>query len=101
MAGLEDNSTQERTSAHQNADTGPSPDRNAGSGVAGRMFLSVICGAFVGVLLAIILAPDFLLAFAVGGAMSFGAGAVMLVLFKSQDADPQGGVGTKEEAREK
>jgi len=101
MAGLEDKKAVQSTSAHPAADAGSSPGRNAGSGVAGRMFLSVICGAFVGVLLAIILAPDFLVALAVGGALSFGAGAVMLALFKSQDTEPQGGVDTKEEVRKK
>jgi len=98
MAGLEDKNAVQSTSAQPEADAGPPLDRNARPGEAGRVFLSVICGALVGALLAIILAPDFVVAFAIGGALSFGAGAVMRLLFRSQGTESQGGAGTGHEA---
>ncbi|MEO9682201.1 MAG: hypothetical protein ABJF86_14790 [Tateyamaria sp.] len=102
MAGIEDNSMVGRTFAHPKADAAATPARSPKASVAGRMFLAIICGAFFGALLSIILAPDLLLAFAVGGAMSFGAGTVAIFMFKLDQPDEysQGKSRTEEEVRQ-
>ncbi|MEQ3710721.1 MAG: hypothetical protein ABNH38_03645 [Tateyamaria sp.] len=100
MAGLEDNSMVGRTYAHPKADAAATPARSARPSVSGRMFLAVVCGGFFGAVLSVIIAPDLALAFVVGGAMSFGAGAVLLFLLKTDEGEPQRNVSTEEEVRQ-
>ena len=61
------------------------PTGRSDTSVSGRMFLAVTFGAFVGYLLSFVFAPGFALPFVLGGAMSFGAGAVALFLFKPDE----------------
>ncbi|WP_299294872.1 hypothetical protein [uncultured Tateyamaria sp.] len=100
MAGLEDNSMVGRTFEHRKADAVATPARSARPSVAGRMFLAVICGAFFGGVLSVIVAPGLLVAFVLCGAMTFGAGAVALFLMMSDDPVPQGNARTEEEVRQ-
>ncbi|WP_299141114.1 hypothetical protein [uncultured Tateyamaria sp.] len=100
MAGLEDNSMVGRTFEHRKADAVATPARSARPSVAGRMFLAVICGAFFGGVLSVIVAPGLLVAFVLCGAMTFGAGAVALFLMMSDDPAPQGNARTEEEVRQ-
>ncbi|WP_299164904.1 hypothetical protein [uncultured Tateyamaria sp.] len=100
MAGLEDNSMVGRTFEHRKADAVATPARSARPSVAGRMFLAVICGAFFGGALSVIVAPGLLVAFVLCGAMTFGAGAVALFLMMSDDPVPQGNARTEEEVRQ-
>ena len=51
-----------RTFAHPKADAVPTPAQSAQPSVAGRMFLAVVCGAFFGGVLSVIVAPDFAIA---------------------------------------
>ena len=87
MAGLEDNSMVGRTFAHSKADAGPKPAQSAQPSVAGRMFLAVVCGAFFGGVLSVIVAPDFAIALAIGGAMTFGACTVAYFMMSPNRAD--------------
>ena len=89
-----------RTYAHPKADAAATPARSARPSVAGRMFLAVSCGGLLGAFLSVIIAPGFALAFVVGGAMSFGAGAVLLFLLKTEESAPQGNARTEEEVRQ-
>ncbi len=89
-----------RTFTHPKADAAATPARSAGASVPGRMFLAVIVGGFLGLLFSILIAPDFALAFAIGGAMSFAAGAALLVLTKSDDTAPTGNARSEEEVRQ-
>lgn len=58
--------------------------------VAGRMALAVLAGAGVGVVLSLLLMPAYMLALALGGAMTFGAAAVFLMIFAQSDAEAGG-----------
>lgn len=89
-----------RTYAHPKADASATPARSAPASVAGRMFLAVVCGAFFGLVLSVVIAPGFAFALAVGGAMSFGAGAVALFLFEPSAGHPQQNARTEEEVRQ-
>ncbi|WP_299377963.1 hypothetical protein [uncultured Tateyamaria sp.] len=89
-----------RTFEHRKADAVATPARSARPSVAGRMFLAVICGAFFGGVLSVIVAPGLLVAFVLCGAMTFGAGAVALFLMMSDDPVPQGNARTEEEVRQ-
>lgn len=91
MSGTgEDNSSVGRTYAHPKA-------HSARPSVIGRMLLAVVCGGFVGTLLSILIAPDFALAFALMGAMTFGAGAVALMMFTPPAPDRRPTARTEEE----
>lgn len=59
--------------------------------VAGRMLLAVVLGALFGLLLSVGVAPDFALAFAFFGAMSFAAGTVVLFLLQQPSSRDHGG----------
>jgi len=59
--------------------------------VAGRMLLAVAFGAVFGLLLGFFVAPGFALAFALFGAMSFAAGAVVLLLLEQPGSGDHGG----------
>jgi len=99
MAGLEDNSMVGRTFEHRKADAVATPARSAGPSVAGHMFLAVICGAFFGGLLSVIVAPGLLVAFVLCGAMTFAAGAVALFLMMPDEPAPQGNARSDEDIR--
>ena len=90
---------------HPKAATAQTPERNqsGASSVAGRMMLAVVAGAFFGYLLSNIIATDFALAFFIGGAMSFGAVAAALMIFRSPptiDEYSTGNARTEEEVRQ-
>ena len=57
--------------------------------VARRMLVTVLVGACVGYVLGLVVVPDFAPAFAILGAMSFGAGMVVSLLLTSGKADAQ------------
>jgi len=59
--------------------------------VAGGMLLAVVFGAFFGLVLSVVVAPDFALAFALFGAMSFAAGTVVLFLIQQPSSLDCGG----------
>ena len=59
--------------------------------VAGRMLLAVVFGALCGLLLSVVIAPGFGLAFALFGAMSFAAGSVVLFLIQQPSSRDHGG----------
>lgn len=79
-----------RESAHPKAALADKPVAPPAENVVGRMVFAVICGGFLGLLLSILFAPDFAIASAIGGAMSFGAGAVVLILMKSETGGGSG-----------
>lgn len=98
----EDHSNVGQTFAHVKADRVKNPTRGAEPSVPGRMVLAVLCGAIFGAMLSVIVAPAFLLAFVIGGAMTFAAGTVALILFKPAPPDEyaSGFARTEEEVRE-
>ena len=98
----EDNTTVGKTFAHPKAALAETPAPRPAASVAGRMFLAVVCGVFFGLLLSVIIAPGFAFAFAVAGAMSFGAGAVALILMKpgADDSRSAGTARTDAEVRD-
>ncbi len=101
MLNHEDHSNVGRTFAHAKASLDTPPTDGKTSTVAGRLVLAVFVGALFGYLLSIIIAPSLALAFMIGGAMAFGAGAVALILFQppSPDEYASGFARTDEEVR--
>lgn len=64
--------------------------------------MAVLLGGFFGYLLSVIVAPGFGLAFTLGGAMSFAAGTVVLLMRKDSAPDVQirGNARTDEDVRQ-
>lgn len=98
MSGTgEDNSNVGRTYAHPKADLAEQRSASAPPSVMGRMLLAVVLGGFFGTLLSILIAPNLALAFALMGAMTFGAGAVALMMFTPPAPDRRPTARTEEE----
>ena len=97
----EDHGSVGQTFAHPKAAMNERRFRGARPSVGGRILLAVLCGAFFGYLLSVIIAPSLALPFMVCGAMSFGAGAVALFMFRSEALDEyaSGFARTDEEVR--
>lgn len=54
--------------------------RWSGASVATRMSVAVICGGLFGLVFSMMVAPTFAVAFTIGGALFFGAAAVILIM---------------------
>ena len=88
----DDNSLVGRVTAHPKAALAARPAARPAPSVAGRMLLAVLAGALFGLLLSVVIAPAFSIAFAIFGAMSFGAGTVVLFMLGSSTPARDGGL---------